>query len=254
MRKVVDTSPQDDILTKVSSYFPNDGSDLAHFHENPHLSFVIKGGGTVKSKSLVCERLPGNLIFSYAGERHQCVAKQFPTKNVNLEVGFDLLRANHLTESSLETSVQKNPNAKLLMLKIYKEILSNDDFTSSSIKMLLFDLISNARISDNIQPDWVVQIYELMNDRWNESLSLEDLAQTAGVHPVTVSKYFRKYFGCTFGEYMRRIRIERSLSIIKNSSYSLTEIGYECGFYDQSHFSRTFQQLTGFSPKSYAKL
>ena len=126
--------------------------------------------------------------------------------------------------------------------------------SSSSIKILLFDLISNARISDNDQPFWVNQIYELMNDRWSESLSLEDLAQTAGVHPVTVSKYFRKYFGCTFGEYIRRIRIERSLSIIKNSSFSLTEIGYECGFYDQSHFSRTFQQLTGFSPKSYAKL
>jgi AraC family transcriptional regulator len=254
MRKVFETSPPDDILTKVSSYFPDDGSDLAHFHENPHLSFVIKGGGTVKSKSLICERLPGNLIFFHAGEPHQCVAKQFPTENVNLEVGFDLLRANHLTESSLEISVQKNPNAKLLMLKIYKEILSNDDFTSSSIKMLLFDLIGNARIADNIQPDWVVQIYELMNDRWNEPLSLEDLARTAAVHPVTVSKYFRKYFGCTFGEYMRRIKIEKSLSMIKNSFFSLTEIGYECGFYDQSHFCRTFRQLTGFSPKSYAKL
>jgi AraC family transcriptional regulator len=254
MRKAFETSPQDDILTEVSSYFPNDGSDLVHFHENAFLSFVIKGGGTIKSKSLMCERLPGNLIFSYAGEPHQCIAKQFPTVNVNIELGLDLLRANCLTEASLENSIRKNPNAKPLMLKIYKEILCNDDCSSSSIKILLFDLISNARVSDIEQPVWVGRIYEFMNDRWSESLTLEDLAQTAGVHPVTISKYFRKYFGCTFGEYIRRIRIERSLSIIKNSSLSLTEIGYECGFYDQSHFSRTFQQLTGFSPKSYAKL
>lgn len=254
MRKAIELSPKDDILTEVSSYFPNDGSDSVHFHNNSHLSFVIKGGGTIKSKSLICERLPGNLIFSYAGERHQCIAKQFPTVNVNMEVGLDLLRANCLTEASLEKSVHKNPNAKPLMLKIYKEILYNDDCSSSSIKMLLFDLISNARISESDQPAWVGRIYELMNDRWSESLSLEDLARTAGVHPVTVSKYFRKYFGCTFGEYIRRIRIEKSLSIIKNSSFSLTEIGYECGFYDQSHFTRTFRKLTGFSPKSYAML
>ena len=253
MRKAFELSPKDDILTEVSSYFPNDGSDLMHFHENAFLSFVIKGGGIIRSKSLMLERLPGNLIFSYAGEQHQCIVK-VSTVNVNMEVGLDLLRANCLTEASLENSIRKNPNAKPLMLKIYKEILCNDDCSSSSIKILLFDLISNARISDNDQPAWVGQIYELMNDRWSESLSLEDLAQTAGVHPVTVSKYFRKYFGCTFGEYIRRIRIERSLSIIKNSSFSLTEIGYECGFYDQSHFTRTFRQLTGFSPKSYAKL
>jgi AraC family transcriptional regulator len=254
MRKAFESSPEEDILTKVSSYFPNDGSDSVHFHENAFLSFVIKGGGIIKSQSLMCERLPGNLIFSYAGERHQCVAKLFPTVNVNMEVGLDLLRANCLTEAALENSIRKNPNAKPLMLKIYKEILCDDDCSSPSIKILLFDLISNARLSDNDQPVWVGRIYELMNDRWSESLSLEDLARTAGVHPVTVSKYFRKYFGCTFGEYMRRIRIERSLSIIKNSSFSLTQIGYECGFYDQSHFTRTFRQLTGFSPKSYAKL
>lgn len=254
MRKAFELSPEDSILAEVSSYIPNDGSDLEHFHSNAFLSFVIKGGGTMKSKSLAFERPPGNLIFSYAGELHQCTAKRFPTVNVNMEVGLELLRDNQLTEASVANSIQKNPNAKPLMLKIYKEISYNDDCSSPSIKILLFDLIGNARRSENDRPFWVGRIYELMNDRWNDSLSLEDLAQTAGVHPVTVSKYFRKYFGCTFGEYIRRIRIERSLSIIKNSSFSLTEIAYECGFYDQSHFSRTFQQLTGFSPKSYAKL
>src|SRR5947209_16949231 len=139
MRKAFESSPKNDILTKVSSYFPNDGSDLMHFHENPFLSFVIKGGGTIKSKSLMCERLPGSLIFSYAGQPHQCIAKQFPTVNVNVELGLDLLRANCLTEAALENSIRKNPNAKPLMLKIYKEILCNDDYSASSIKMLLFD-------------------------------------------------------------------------------------------------------------------
>ena len=254
MTKELKLSPEADILTRVASYLPNDGSDSVHFHNNSHLSFVIKGGGTIRSKSETWERLPGNLIFAYAGEPHQCVAKEFPTVNMNMEVGLGFLRANHLTEASVENSVRKNPNAKLLMLKIYKEVFYSDDCSSASIKILLFDLIGDAHLSDHDRPIWVGRIYELMNDRWNESLSLEDLAQASGVHPVTVSKYFRKYFGCTFGEYVRRVRIERSLSIIKNSSASLTEIGYECGFYDQSHFSRTFRRLTGFSPKSYASL
>jgi hypothetical protein len=80
MRKAFELSPKDDILTKVSSYVSNDGSDLVHFHNNPHLSFVIKGGGTIKSKFLMCERLPGNLIFSYAGARHQCIEQTSGSK------------------------------------------------------------------------------------------------------------------------------------------------------------------------------
>ena len=243
------------ITTKVSSYFPNDGTDFVHFHEHPYLSFVINGGGIFQSKSLICERLPGNLVFSYAGELHRCVANEFPTTTMNLEVGLDLLRKNRLTEAALAVSVGKNPNAKLLMLKTYSEVLSKDVFTSSSIEMLLIDLIVNTRTAKGRHPLWTNRVDELMRDRWNEPLSLNDLANAAGVHPVTVSKYFRTYFGCTFGEYMRRLRIEKSLSLIKISfPISLTDIALQCGFYDQSHFCRTFRQLTGFSPRSYAKL
>lgn len=254
MIKHFELSLPDKTLAKIASYVPNDGTDFVHFHDNPHLSFVIKGGGIIKSKSISDERMPGNLVFFHAGDPHQCVAKTFPMINLNIEVGFDLLTENQLTESAVGEALQRNTSAKLLMLKIYKEILSNDDFSASSTKMLLIDLISNAQLSKNDPPLWVVKIYELMNDKWNEPLSLDDLAKECGVHQVTISKYFRKYFGCTFGEYMRRIKIEKSLSMIKNSRFSLTQIGYECGFYDQSHFSRTFQQLTGFSPRSYAKL
>jgi AraC family transcriptional regulator len=53
---------------------------------------------------------------------------------------------------------------------------------------------------------------------------------------------------------MRRLKIEKSLYLLKDSSFSLTEIAAECGFSDQSHFIRTFKQLTGFLPNSYKKI
>lgn len=94
----------------------------------------------------------------------------------------------------------------------------------------------------------------MLNDRWNESPSLKDLSTALGIHPVTIPKLFPKYFSCPFGEYLRRLKIEKSLQMIKKSSASLTEIAYECRFYDQSHFTRVFKNLTGFSPLAYAKL
>lgn len=252
--KVSDLSEVDGILAGATSYYPGDGTGLMHYHENPHLSFVLNGGGIVKGKSSEFERAPGQLMFFQAGEAHQCITKRFPTQNVNLEIEFAFLRDNRVTESALDTSVKKNPNAKFIMLKVYKELLAADDFSRSSIKMLLVDLICPAQEIEKSQPRWVGIICELMNDKWNEPLSLKDLSAASGVHPVTVSKFFPKYFSCTFGEYMRSLKIEKSLQMIKNSPYSLTEIAHECGFYDQSHFTRTFKHLTGFLPNAYARL
>jgi AraC family transcriptional regulator len=92
-----------------------------------------------------------------------------------------------------------------------------------------------------------------MNDCWDEEMKLDDLAEVAGVHRVTVSKAFGKYFGCSFGEYRRRLRIERSFPMIR-AKKSLTDVALDCGFFDQSHFTRTFKNLTGFSPKIYSTI
>ncbi|MGB1004752.1 MAG: helix-turn-helix domain-containing protein [Salibacteraceae bacterium] len=43
------------------------------------------------------------------------------------------------------------------------------------------------------------------------------------------------------------------MDLLKNTSLSTTEIAYECGFADQSHFIRTFKNLNGFTPKQYQK-
>ena len=103
-------------------------------------------------------------------------------------------------------------------------------------------------------PFWVKSLNELLNDCWNENPNLQDLSQILNLNPITISKHFPKYFGCTLGEYMRRIKINRSLSLIQSKNTNLTEISFQCGFSDQSHFIRTFKNQTGFLPKQFQKL
>lgn len=254
--KVLDLSKSDGILAGATSYYPGDGTGVMHYHENSHLSFVLRGGGVEKRKSCEFERLPGQIMFFHAGEPHQCINKLFPARNINLEIEPAFLSDNRLTESTVNFSVLKNPNSKFIMLKVYKELLAADAFSGSSVKMLLLYLTCTdpKAESGNGQPCWVNLIKELLHDRWNGQLSLKDLSQATGIHPVTISKFFPKYFSCTFGEYMRWLKIEKSLQLIKTSSVSLTEIAHGCGFSDQSHFTRTFKQLTGFLPSQYARL
>ncbi len=102
-------------------------------------------------------------------------------------------------------------------------------------------------------PIWVIRLKELLHDNWNKEMSLAEISQIVQVHPVTVSKYFRKYFSNTLGEYRRKLKIEKSINLIKNSNKSLSEIAYNCNFSDQSHFIRNFKTHTGFLPKDFRR-
>jgi AraC family transcriptional regulator len=113
---------------------------------------------------------------------------------------------------------------------------------------------SSNKINNQNKPQWVSLLQEILNDRWNEQLTLNELCTLTQVHPVTISKNFTKYFTCTLGEYMRKLKIDRSIRLIKNQNLSLTDIAFECGFADQSHFIRTFKELTGWLPKKFQQL
>lgn len=238
----------------VSTHFEMGNSNLLHYHDEPHLTFILNGGVTDKRKNLETERFSSELMFFHAGEPHQTISRSFPTKYVSFQFETNYHKKNPNLEAELQASVKSNPNAKLSMLKIYKELKKKDEFTESSVEMLLLGLLNGKNLDSNSRPNWLNKIVEILNDNWNEEISLGELAFAAGVHPKTISKYFPKYFSCTLGEYRRRIKIEKSLTLIKKSNFSLTEIALNCGFYDQSHFTETFKQMTGFLPKQFRKM
>ena len=134
--------------------------------------------------------------------------------------------------------------------------MEDDCFTGSSAEMLLLGFLQLASSwrEDKRQPGWVSVVYDLLHDRWDETLSLKDLSEKTGIHPVTISHYFPKYFSCTLGAYMRKLKVSHALTLIKERKTSLTDIAYECGFADQSHFIHTFKKVTGYLPATYQKL
>lgn len=237
----------------VSTHFELANSDLLHFHDQPHLTFILNGGLLDKRQRIEKERFAGELMFFHAGEPHRTITKIFPTKYFTLQFQNRFFERVG-SEAKLNAAMKKRAGAKFEMLKIYKELLVNDEFSGDSIEMLLFNLLKNENAEKDFRPDWMNKVVERLNDAWNEEISVSELARAANVHPKTVSRCFPKYFACTLGEYRRKIRIEKSLALIKSSKLTLTEIAHECGFYDQSHFTETFKQLTGLRPKQFRKL
>jgi AraC-like DNA-binding protein len=69
-----------------------------------------------------------------------------------------------------------------------------------------------------------------------------------------VSREFSKYFSnLSFGEYIRKLRIEKAVDLLANPDHTLSEIAYLTGFSDQSHFNRIFKAQTGQNPSDFRK-
>ena len=252
--RILKEQQADGMLASVSAYNQNLFNDNWHCHVNPHISFVLKGGCSEKKKNQY-ERLPGRITFYQAGEPHQIV-NMFHSVHVNLEMTEGFLKQAGFEETTFGSTLDKTPDARLLMLEVYRELLADDTFSHTSVHMLLLKFLDRAQCwrEENQEPAWIKKLHEVMNDRWNETLKLEDLSHVAGVHPVTISMYFPKYFSCTLGAYMRKLKTERALELLKTPGIRLTDVAYTCGFFDQSHFTRTFKQLTGLLPAQYQKL
>ena len=105
-------------------------------------------------------------------------------------------------------------------------------------------------------PAWVKGLKEIIQDQVDTQFTfdLKKISNDLALHPSYLSREFSKYFeDLNFGEYVRKIRIEKAITLIQNSNYSLTEIAYLTGFSDQSHFTRIFKQHTGNNPSLYRK-
>jgi AraC family transcriptional regulator len=248
------TVSTDGVLIGLTDYNREQSVPVLHTHENPHLSFGLTGQMAVGRKSQ--SGLNTNIEqFSYvrAGEEHQISLVTPIGKNINLEFEQEFFERYELKESDFE-KLSETPGSSYVMLRLWKELHVQDDVCTDSINMLILSLFQvQVSFAKNAVPGWVQIVREFLCDNWNREIPLQLIGQVAEVHPVTVSKYFARYFGCSLGEYRRRLKIERALQLMNSSDKSLTEIAYICDFFDQSHFIRAFREATGFSPKQFAK-
>ena len=68
-----------------------------------------------------------------------------------------------------------------------------------------------------------------------------------------ISSRIQYFNDLSFGEYIRKLRIEKAIEYLNSSNYSLTKIAYLTGFSDQSHFTRIFKKHIGQNPSVYRK-
>ncbi len=89
--------------------------------------------------------------------------------------------------------------------------------------------------------------------RLDRTIRLDDLAAEAGMSSSHFSRVFRETLGSSPMQYVMAYRIEQAMKMMQDTARPLGDIALACGFADQAHFSRSFKQLTGQTPRGYRK-
>jgi AraC family transcriptional regulator len=113
----------------------------------------------------------------------------------------------------------------------------------------MLERVSGSRLlEEKSRPAWLNRALELLHESFRDAPTLEDIATQVGVHPIHLSRVFRKHYGCTMAEFMNRLRVQFVCRALAGGWPDLATIAGDAGFADQSHLSRIFKSCTGQTP------
>lgn len=141
--------------------------------------------------------------------------------------------------------------------KYYKSILSCTDLNSLqklelNMAISYYDILVNfVEVTDNFIINKIVSyLYTHIEDH----LSLEEIAKDLNISTGYLSSCFKKNMGISVMNYYKKIKIERSKTLLMGGNKSILEISTLLGFCDQCHFTKTFKNIVGMTPTEYKNL
>lgn len=103
-------------------------------------------------------------------------------------------------------------------------------------------------------PAWVRRAREVLDDLAPAGIRVRDLAERVGVHPVSLTRAFRRAYGVPVSVYRRRLRLQRAAAQVTATERALSRIAHAVGYADHAHMCREVRDATGFTPSRLREL
>ena len=104
------------------------------------------------------------------------------------------------------------------------------------------------------QAPWMPRVVQFVRESYREPISLGDCAREAQVHPVHLSRVYRRMYGRSIRESLHRLRAVEACRLMQRGTHSLAEIAHETGFHDTSHMTAVCRRMTTLSPAGLRRL
>jgi AraC-like DNA-binding protein len=237
-------APQDEVFAQLAEPFTGEAlfdclDDLVFFVKNRRAEYVVVNQTLVerlraRNKSDLIGRradevFPAPLGAGYRQQDEQVLRTGVPIRN-QLELHF-------------------YPNGRRGWCVTNKLPIRGRDGRIAGLVGFSRDLqAANERGADFAQ---VAEAVRRIQTRYHEPLKVSELARRAGLSVYQFDRRMRRIFRITAGQLIQKVRMEAALERLRASDASIACIASDCGYCDQSAFTRKFRQTAGYSPSEY---
>ena len=109
-------------------------------------------------------------------------------------------------------------------------------------------LMSRSRNPHSTMTD---QVLQYISEHFAEPLTLESTARALGISRIHLSHIFSQQLHINFRQYINTLRIDRARTLLRNPSYSISQVAYQCGYGNQRTFHRAFLAQCGMPPNQF---
>ncbi|NNJ86553.1 MAG: AraC family transcriptional regulator [Akkermansiaceae bacterium] len=142
-----------------------------------------------------------------------------------------------------------HPNGSEGWCITYKEPIFDDQQLIIGVSGISQDIRTQAQGGDSLTA--IADVLKYIRENLDQPLRLPDLASMARLSIYQLDQRIRALYQLSAGQLITRARIEAACHRLSTSSRSIANIALECGYSDQSAFTRQFKQTTGLTPKAY---
>ena len=250
-------------------WFPPRAMLEPHEHERPTFAVILSGGfdltytnRTMRQPRLSCA--PGTILMQPAGERHTNCFSDEGARGVVLQPdlasgGLPARCARVLDRIMTFRDARIAESARALA----REMDAPDDVTPLVIESLALEMLARAARLDErlgldgegegdpVPPPWLPRAVQFAHDHFRNPIRIADVASAADVPPALLAATFRQFYRVPLGMYVRRLRVDWVTGQLLGTDTPIAVIAAEAGFADQSHLTRTFRRVTGFTPAEF---
>lgn len=241
----------------VESAYAADTILPEHTHEQDHLVLVVKGlyQETIDGKRV--ERKPEQLLYLPRdvphAEHHWSHGRHFmidPPRICLDHVG--LTSVNRRAPDVMPIEASK------LAKQLRARFLDPDWASPVGVQVQLLDLLIHCSpalgvVGFHRPPPFLRRAIDIVSTRFDEPLTIIDVAREVGVHPRRLARTFKTWYGAA----LRQLRLERRLEFachrLRHTKQPLCDVATDAGFYDQSYFSKVFRRAVGVSPDMFRR-
>ncbi|MGB5364540.1 MAG: AraC family transcriptional regulator [Aureibaculum sp.] len=134
----------------------------------------------------------------------------------------------------------------LKLLEVLNDLASADDYTILNVDGFVLETTPQDSAKIDI-------VFNFVNTNFQRHIALEEISDKVSMTVPAFCRYFKKATGKTFTKLVNEYRVVHATKLLSESQTSITDICFECGFNNFSHFNKQFKEFTGKSASNYRK-